>query len=127
MFTKQAILNKMRELQYPTNEYWITAGAGLVLHGVKPETKDIDMGCSSLLAETLIQKGATWHRLEDGTIRIEIDGSVEMFVDWFVDEIIQIEGVSVASLDSIRKQKAELNREKDWEDIRLIDQFVHKR
>ena len=126
MLTKQAIINRMRELQYPANEYWLTAGAGLVMHGVKPETRDIDIGCSSLLAETLIQKGAKWRRFEDGTRRIEIDDDVELFENWFVDEIVPIEGISVASLCSIRKQKVELNREKDWEDIRLIDAFVSK-
>lgn len=121
LLDKRKIIDKLNIKKYPKSEYWVTASAGLVMHGIKPETRDIDMGCSTLLADLLIQKGAKWSCLEDGTRKIEIDGSIEIFENWFVDEIVIIDGVCVASLESIRKQKIILNREKDWHDIALID------
>ena len=40
------------------------------------------------------------------------------------EDITRIEGVPVASLQSIRQLKESLGREKDWEDIRRIDKLL---
>lgn len=125
MLNKHDIINKLTATQYPTKEYWITAGAGLVMHGIKIETRDIDIGCSTLLADLLIQKGAIWQLLKDGTRMIEVDSDIELFENWFVDKVIEMDGFCVASLESIRNQKVKLGRDKDWEDIRLIDKFTN--
>ena len=37
---REDILRLMNGLDFLGKEYWITAGAGLVLHGVKQETHD---------------------------------------------------------------------------------------
>jgi hypothetical protein len=124
LLTRIEIINKVANESFPKTDYWVTSGAGLVLHGVKQETRDIDIGCTSELADLLIQNGAKWNRLGDGTRRIETNSGIELFENWFVDEIIEIEGIRVATLESIRKQKAKLNRTKDWEDIALIDRFL---
>ena len=126
MFTKKDIVKHPILKTYPKNEYWITAGSGLVMHGVKPQTRDIDLGCSTMLADLLIQQGAAWHLMDDGTRRIEAAGDLELFENWHVDNIIEIDGLCVASLESIRKQKVELNRPKDWDDIALIDEVINK-
>ena len=123
---KQDIVEKMRRLALPKDMYWLTAGSGIVVHGLREETGDIDLGCTSQLAEILIQQGANWQYLADGTRRICISEDIEAFENWFVDEIIQLDGLSVASLPSIRKQKIALNRKKDEADIRLIDEFLRK-
>ena len=128
MFTKDDIAKNPILKTYPKNEYWITAGSGLVMHGVKTHTRDIDLGCSAMLADLLIKQGAKWKLLEDGTRRlIDVAGDIEIFENWHVDSIVEIDGLSVASLESIRKQKVELNRAKDWDDIALIDEAIQKR
>ena len=124
MLNKQDIINKLKANQYPENEYWIIAGAGLVMHGVKPETQDIDIGCSSFLADLLIKNGATWIIRENGTRKITVDSDIELVEDSFVDVVVKIDGFPVASLECIRKKKVELNRSKDWDDIKLIDKFI---
>lgn len=127
LLDKQDIINKIKAKQYPKNEYWIIAGAGLVMHGVKPETQDIDISCSTLLADFLIENGAPWRAREDGTRKITVDSDIELVEDSFVDAIVEIDGFCVASLECIRRKKIELNRPKDWEDIRLIDKFFNNR
>jgi hypothetical protein len=122
---KQDIINKLGDKPYPRSEYWIVAGAGLVMHGVKAETRDIDIGCSALLANLLIQNGAKWQIYEDGTRQISEDSDIELFENWGGDEIVEIDGFCVASLESIRKLKVELNRPKDLDDIILIDKFLN--
>ena len=126
MLTKKDIANHPMLKTYPKNEYWITAGSGLVMHGIKSQTRDIDLGCSTKLADLLIQQGAKWHLMDNGTRRIEANGGLELFENWHVDSIVEIDGLCVASLESIRKQKVELNREKDWADIALIDEVIGK-
>ena len=123
---KKDIIDIVKAKNYPENEYWVTVGAGLVMHGVRAEAGDVDMGCTTSLAESLIQNGAKWQFLKDGTRRIEDGDTIELFENWLVDEIVLMDGVSVASVQSIRKQKVLLNREKDWKDIGLIDAFVAK-
>ena len=126
MLNKQDILRRVAQFGYPAYQYWVSAGAGLVLHGVKALTRDIDIGCGEALGQALIAQGKTCQRMADGTRKIQVDDKIDVFENWFVDEMIEIDGICVATLSSIRKQKVALNREKDWEDIRLIDAFMGK-
>ena len=126
MFTKEDIAKHPILKTFPKNEYWITAGSGLVMHNIRLQTRDIDVGCSTMLADLLIQQGANWQLMKDGTRRVEATDEIELFENWHVDSIVEIDGLCVASLESIRKQKVELNREKDWIDIALIDEVISK-
>lgn len=44
--------------------------------------------------------------------------------NWFVDEIIIADGLPVAALESIKKQKMQLGREKDIKDIKMIEKYI---
>lgn len=122
---REDILRLMNGLDFLGKEYWITAGAGLVLHGVKQETHDVDFGCTSGLADLLVEKGYPYRVSEqDGTRIFAVGEQVEALENWFADEIEEKYGLQVASLESIRRQKADLGREKDLEDIRRIDDFL---
>ncbi|MPM69703.1 hypothetical protein SDC9_116651 [bioreactor metagenome] len=44
-----------------------------------------------------------------------------------MEKIEFIEGLPVGTLESIKKQKAELGREKDMKDIKLIDEFIKRK
>lgn len=35
MLLKETIIKMLYDLNLPASEYWVTSGAGLVLHGVK--------------------------------------------------------------------------------------------
>ena len=129
MLTKKDIIEQIKLQNYPYMEYWVNAGAALVMQGVKSTTRDIDLGCTRKLADFLIQQGAKWSLLEDGVNRrIEAGDTIEIFEDWLskdlISPIVDIGGICVASLECIRQQKVELNRPKDWDDIALIDQFI---
>ncbi|MDT8715352.1 hypothetical protein IAI10_01510 [Clostridium sp. 19966] len=63
---------------------------------------------------------------KDNSKIVEVNDKIEILENWFVDEIIFIDGLPVASLESIKKQKIQLGREKDIRDIRLIDEYVSK-
>ena len=111
-------------MNLPLSEYWITSGAGLVILGVKECTNDIDLGCTSNLADYFLKKGCKYRVAKDNSKIVDINDKIEVLENWFVDEINFIYGLPVASLESIKKQKEELGREKDIRDIRLIDEYV---
>ncbi len=107
---------------------WVTSGAALVLYGVKERTRDVDLVCGSQLADQLEQEGVPFRRSPLGNTRIfAVSGQVEVLEDWHTERVDMVEGLPVASLESIRQQKAALGREKDWADIRLIDKFLEGR
>lgn len=125
---REDILRIMRELDFLADGCWLTSGAALVLYGVKEATRDIDLICTTELADRLEQRGFPFRRDGlDNTRIFQINDKVEVLEDWQTDEVVELEGLQVASLPSIRKQKEALGREKDLADIQLIDRFLEKR
>lgn len=121
MLDKCSLLQRLRELPFSEKEYWAVAGAAMVLHGFRPETQDIDLGCSTLLAEELERQGHEVLRLEDGTREIRYSEHVEVFENWIEDTVEVIGGVPVVSVDGLIRMKKKLGREKDLADIALIE------
>lgn len=125
---REDILRLLKDLDFLEDGCWLTSGAALVLYGVKEATRDIDLICTAELADQLEQRGFPVRKDGlDGTRIFQINDKVEVLEDWQTDEVIELEGLKIASLLSIRKQKEALGREKDFEDIRLIDCFLEKR
>lgn len=125
---REDILRLLKDLDFLKDGCWLTSGAALVLYGVKEATRDIDLICTTELADQLEQRGFPFRKDElDGTRIFQINDKVEVLENWQTDEVIELEGLKIASLLSIRKQKEALGREKDFEDIRLIDCFLEKR
>jgi len=56
MLCKDSIIKIIKGLDLPLNEYWITSGSALVMHGVKEAANDIDLGCTISLWELKKQK-----------------------------------------------------------------------
>jgi hypothetical protein len=125
MLNKKAILQKLKELNFPANQYCVMTGAALVLQGVKEYTRDIDISCSEELFQSLLKQGYQLERMKsyEGII---IDQTIEIFRNWQAKNIVYIEDIPVAELYSIRKYKKDLGREKDLEDIKLIDVYLAK-
>ena len=124
MLYKEDIIKTLKAMNLPSQEYWITSGAALVIHGVKETTRDIDLGCTSILIEKFIKEGCKYRLVEDNSRIVEVTDKIELLENWFVDEIIFIKNLPVASLESIKKQKSQLGREKDLIDIKLIDDYI---
>lgn len=127
MLKRKDIKVILEGLNLPKEHYWILAGASLVMHGVKDETRDIDLGCSKFLFQNLIKNGYKPIVLNDSSRVIRVKEDLEIFEEWKVDNIEVINNLPVGSLESIRKHKIELGREKDLKDIELIDSFLQKK
>jgi hypothetical protein len=127
MLYKDSIIKIINDLDLPLNEYWITSGSALVMHGVKETATDIDLGCTTNLWEHFLQKGYTYRVEKDNSKIMELNEYVEIIKEYFVDEVEFIEGLPTGSLESIKKQKSKLGREKDISDIKLIDKYNQNR
>ena len=123
MFDKYSLLERLKELALPEKEYWVVAGGAMVLHGFQSQTHDIDLGCSSFLAEKLEKQGYPVSLCEDGTRRIILSEDVEIFENWIEDTVEMICGVPVVSVNGLIDMKKKLGREKDLADIELIEKM----
>lgn len=121
------ILRILRQLGPLARECCLTSGAALVLYGVKERTRDVDLICSQETARRLESEGYPFHSSPlEGRI-FTVSGLVEVLEGWPMDDTVLLGEYRLSTLESIRRQKAALGREKDLADIRLIDRFLEKR
>ncbi len=121
MFDKQSLLRRLGELAFPEGEYWVVAGGAMVLYGFRPQTHDIDLGCTPRLADELERQGRRVSRGADGRRKIAYSDDVELFENWLEGEVETVDGVPVVSVDGLVRMKKKLGREKDLADIALIE------
>lgn len=126
MLKEQQILDKLKSLNFPVDDYCVMTGAALVLYGVREETADIDIGCNARLFAELLQRGFNTEQRNEHK-GIVIDKCVEIFEGWLPDRKTLIKGIPVADILEIRKYKEQLGRDKDLKDIELINRFLNKK
>ena len=121
---KEDIISKLGEFRYGMGGFWLITGAALVLYGIRVETADIDMGCTSEAANLLEADGYLYKVMEDGNRWFKLNDYIEIFENWLYGSVEMIYGYPVMSLQGIREMKLHLGREKDLRDIQLIDAFL---
>ncbi len=121
MFDKDSLLQRLRALSFSEEDYWVVAGGAMVLHGVRPQTQDIDLGCTTRLADQLERQGYVVSRCKDGTRKISYSENVEIFENWIEGTVEIVSGVPVVCVDGLIQMKKQLGREKDIADIAQIE------
>lgn len=118
------ILRILAQLPFHKNSFWVVMGGALVLHRIRNTTADIDIGCTNELFEQLKGCGYEISISRSGLERIDYSALVHIYNKWPTDSIENIDGISVASLASIIKDKQHFGRPKDLADIELIQQSL---
>lgn len=123
MFHKKEIIKSVLALPFRPQDYCVITGTALVMHGVKAETKDIDMSCSKEAFQSLQDQG---YPVKQGDFarKVVYSEDIEIFEDWHSGAVTMIDGVSVASLASVIEMKKQLGREKDRSDIAKIEAYL---
>ena len=124
---RQELISRIRALNFPTEDYWVVAGGAMVLHGIRAQTHDIDLGCTKQLGDRLEAAGYLTDHLSDGSRRFEIDGDIEIYDEWRFDVVENIEGIPVISIEDLIRMKKALGREKDQRDLARIEEFLKNR
>ena len=123
--TRADILERLRVLDWPADEYWLVAGGAMVLYGLRAETHDLDLGCTTARADALEAAGVPFEEMSDGSGRwFSVSGDVEVFENWLMDRVELVDGVPAVSLQGLREMKRALGREKDLRDVARIDAFL---
>ena len=106
---KADILQRLRALSWPVEEYWVVAGGAMVLHGLRPEAHDLDFGCTTARADALAAAGVPFRLMDDGSGRwFTLCEDVEVFENWRMDRVELVEGAPVVSLTGLREMKRAL-------------------
>ena len=121
------LLNLLESLKFDSNEYWLIAGAAMVFYGFRKETRDLDLGCTSKLADDLEAKGYPTEIMPDGTRKICPAPDVEIFENWLYDRVEIIDSIPVISVKGLIAMKKSIGREKDIKDIQLIESCLDNR
>ena len=124
---KEEIIQRLNALGLDKSQYWVITGSAMVLHDLREQTHDIDLGCTGTLADELQQRGVRFSLSEDGSRRFHLGQDIELFENWLFDQVQMLDGVPVISLKDLLEMKRQLGREKDWKDIRLIEDSLARK
>ena len=123
---KHDITENLSKFPYSKDDYWIITGAAMVLYGIKESTSDIDMGCTTSMANHLEQAGYFYKITEAGRRCFKVGDCIEIFENWINDTVTEVDGIPVISIQGLLEMKKELGREKDIEDIIKIQEYTEK-
>ena len=126
MLTREYIQRRLAESGLDLNRCWLTAGGALIFYGLRTVTADIDMGCTSSLADELEAAGHPVERGEEGQRRFHLPGCIDLSENWAEGTVTMMDGVPVVSLEDVLALKCSLGREKDRADIAAIRQLLGK-
>lgn len=130
------IRKKVKSLHLPEDSYVLVAGAVLALHGIR-KTHDIDIAVTDDVYENLKQSGWEEFALENGDRVLREDvfeigkrfhfGTYQTPTQYLIETADIVQGIPCASLQEILRFKMAINREKDREDIKLINTYLRSR
>lgn len=126
MMTRDDFIRRLNNSQLDKSQYVVTAGGSLLLHGIREETHDIDLSCTSSLADELEAKGFSTTVTANGHRRIEIAEDFEIYEDISLPNFIIIDGIPAMTIDEVIAMKKQLGREKDFRDLELIEKYLNK-
>ena len=124
---KIELLNLLKELNFPKDEYYVLSGASLVLRGIRKEANDLDLCISEELFNEIKDK----YNLAEGNKNecgfYKINDNLEIVVDKKEDFKMEIgEKYNLEDLQTILDFKIKRNKPKDQKDIENIKKHLEK-
>ena len=134
----QTFAERVKELGLPLDQLIIIGSGILDQLGIRQST-DIDVAVDRATLEKLAGDSDWAEKLDKNQRRylVKHDGSVEIWDGWeidgriveydeLLDYAVEYEGVKFVNLDFLRRWKNWRGREKDIQDVRLIDEWMAK-
>ena len=124
---KIELLNLLKELNFPKDEYYVLSGASLVLRGIRKEANDLDLCISEELFNEIKDK----YNLAEGNKNecgfYKINDNLEIVVNKKEDFKMEIgEKYNLEDLQNILDFKIKRNKPKDQKDIENIKKYLEK-
>lgn len=122
---KGDIISIVQNLPFDRQAFWLTAGAAMVLYGLREDTHDLDIGCTSAMADQLESLGYRSVDERPGHRRFVYTSDIEFSENFFLGERTEIDGIPVLTLPALLDMKLYLNREKDQKDIATLRKILN--
>ncbi len=123
---KIELLNLLKELNFPKDEYYVLSGASLVLRGIKEEANDLDLCISKELFNQIKDKFNLTDERKNECGFYKINDNLEIVVDKKEDFKMEMgEKYNLENLQTILDFKIKRNKPKDKEDIENIKKYLH--
>lgn len=124
---KIELLNLLKELNFPKDEYYVLSGASFVLRGIRKEANDLDLCISEELFNEIKDK----YNLAEGNKNecgfYKINDNLEIVVNKKEDFKMEIgEKYNLEDLQTILDFKIKRNKPKDQKDIENIKKHLEK-
>ncbi len=123
--TRSEFIRRLEDSALDKSQYVVTAGGSLLLHGIRTETRDIDLSCTKALADELVAKGFSVTQ-RYGKRRIELAEDFEVYEEPSLPDFVLIDGIPAMTLDEVIAMKKRMAREKDLRDLELIEKYLNK-
>lgn len=124
--TRDDFICRLNAFKLDKSQYVVTAGGSLLLHGIRESTHDIDLSCTSNLADELEAKGFSTTVIANGLRRIEIAEDFEVYEDMSLPDFEIIDGIPAMTINEVIAMKKALGRKKDFRDLELIEKHLNK-
>jgi len=128
------LMNKFKELRLPNEEYFVYGSGPLGVRGIR-EVNDLDVFVTDDLYEKL--KGEYPQNVKEDKIGI---GEIEICSPWtwdwedsvgdlktVMERAELIDGIRFMLLKDLITLKKEMGRQKDFEDIKLIEDYIKQK
>lgn len=131
----EQLLNKLRSLELPAEDFAIFGSGPMYPRGIKELGHDIDVvarGNAWVKALTNAKPNFTWESSGAQALSLS-DGQIEIFNGWGpgvwnVDDLFDtadiFDGIRYVNLENLIKWKKEMGRPKDLEHIKLIEEYI---
>ena len=123
--TRSEFIRRLTDADLDKTQYVVTAGGSLLLHGIRTETRDIDLSCTKALADELVAKGFSVSQ-RYGKRRIELAEDFVVYEEPSLPDFVLIDGIPAMTLDEVIAMKKRMAREKDLRDLELIEKYLNK-
>ena len=122
---KIELLNLLKELNFPKDEYYVLSGASLVLRGIREEANNLDLCISEELFKQIKDKYDLTDEKKNGCGFYKINDNLEIVVNKKEDFKMEIgEKYNLEDLQTILDFKIKRNKTKDKKDIENIKKFT---
>lgn len=131
------IIEETKRVGLPFGEYLVVGSGILGALGIR-EIKDVDLLVTPKVFDELLGRGWKSEEIEiQGRMRQRlVSGSAEAYKDFYlydeaqdvykmIGEAEMIEGIPFMTLPQLLKMKQSLGRQKDLDDIKLINKYLH--
>ncbi|MFA6365539.1 MAG: hypothetical protein WCW78_04040 [Candidatus Paceibacterota bacterium] len=130
---ERSVIEKVKELNFPIGQYVVVASGTLDALGIR-KASDVDIAVLPELHKKLCEN-PEWEQLEKyGKIFLKKEGvDIIPSLDWSeylttteeaIASALIIDGIPFLNLQELKKFKRAMGRDKDFEDIKLIDDYL---